>query len=94
MQEQWVEFVRSGITINTSRQTAAVTRLQNRAAPTSLDEELLLTVPDNLTELERDKYLMVCLNKHNSDIVEGYIAIDPSYQFFTSNSAPFGPSFS
>lgn len=78
--EQWVEFAKSGITINASRQTAAATRMQHRAAPATTEEELLLTVPSNLTALERDKYLMVCLNKHNSDIVEDCLTKDPAYQ--------------
>ena len=78
--ERWVEFARSGIAINASRRTTSATRMQHRAAPTTTEEELLLTVPGNLAALERDKYLMVCLNKHNSDIVEDCIAKDPAYQ--------------
>jgi len=78
--EQWVEFVKSNTTVNASRQAVAATRMQHRAAPTTTEEELLLTVPSNLTALELDKYLMVCLNKHNSSIVEDYIAKDPAYQ--------------
>lgn len=78
--EQWVEFARSGIAINVSRQTTATTRMQQRTIPMTTEEELLLTVPSNLTALERDKYLMVRLNKHNSDIVEECIAKDPAYQ--------------
>jgi len=78
--EQWVEFKKSGITITASRQTAAATRVQHSAIPKTTKEELLLTVPSNLTALEQDKYLLVCLNKHNSDIVEDCITKDLAYQ--------------
>ena len=46
----------------------------------TLEEELLLTVPDNLAGLTKDKFLMVRLTKDNSDIVEKCIASDPAYQ--------------
>ncbi len=55
-------------------------RARRRAAPTSLTEELLLSVPDNLTGLSKDDYLMVELTRANSDIVEACIAVDPAYR--------------
>ncbi|MBE6624365.1 MAG: hypothetical protein E7622_01845 [Ruminococcaceae bacterium] len=80
LQERWVEFTKRGITVVTNKQTAAANRMQHRTVPKSFDEELLLTVPHNLVDLETDNFLMVCLNKHNSDIVEACIAVDPAYQ--------------
>lgn len=80
LQEQWVEFAKNDKAINASKQPAAGTRMQQIAVPATTEEELLLTVPSNLTSLERDEYLMVCLNKHNSVIVEDCIAKDPAYQ--------------
>lgn len=78
--EQWVEFAKSNITINPKRQTTAVARIKNRSIPTTHEEELLLTVPDNLLRLTKDEYLMVQLTKENSDIVENCLAVDPAYQ--------------
>lgn len=55
-------------------------RIKNRAVPATYKGELLLTVPDNLLGLRKDKYLMVRLTKKNSDIVEACIAKDPAYR--------------
>lgn len=80
LQEQWVEFSKGDVTVSPSRHTAAVTRIKKRAVPTTHEEELLLTIPDNLLGLTKDEYLMVQLTKGNSDIVEACIAVDPAYQ--------------
>lgn len=57
-----------------------VARIKKRAVPTTYEDELLLTVPDNLLGLTNDEYLMVQLTKENSVIVEECIAEDPAYQ--------------
>lgn len=80
LQEQWVEFSKGNVTVSPSRQTAAGSRIKKRAVPNTYEEELLLTVPDNLLGLTKDEYLMVQLTKENSDIVEACIAVDPAYQ--------------
>lgn len=80
LQEQWVEFTKGDVTVSPSRQTAAVTRIKKRTVPTTYEEELLLTAPNNLLGLTKDEYLMVQLTKDNSDIVEACIAVDPAYQ--------------
>ena len=80
LQEQWVEFTKGEVTVSPSRQTAAVARMKKRAVPDTYEDELLLTVPDNLLGLTKDEYLMVQLTKENSDIVEACIAVDPAYQ--------------
>ena len=54
--------------------------VKNKKFPTSFKEEILLTVPISLTNLENDKNLMVKINKHNSEIVETLIEKDPQYQ--------------
>lgn len=46
----------------------------------SAKDEILLDVPDNLLCLENDEFLMVKLNKSNSDIVENEIENDPGYR--------------
>ena len=78
LQEQWVEFTKGEVTVSPSRQTAAAARMKKRAVPDTYEDELLLTVPDNLLGLTKDEYLMVQLTKENSDIVEACIAVDPS----------------
>jgi hypothetical protein len=80
LQEQWVEFTKGDVAVSPSRQTAAVARIRKRAVPATYEDELLLTVPDNLLDLTKDEYLMVQLTKENSDIVEACIAVDPAYQ--------------
>lgn len=52
----------------------------HRDIPTTFQEELLLTVPDNLTALTKDEYLMVRLTKENADLVKACIMSDPQYQ--------------
>lgn len=80
LDERWVEFSKGEAAINHSRQTAAAARIKHRPVPKTFEEELLLTVPDNLVELTKDEFLMVRLTKENSDIVEACIAVDPAYQ--------------
>lgn len=77
---QRVEFTKSPFAITTDKQPVSAIGRKQKAVPTTAAEEVLLTVPEDLTILERDEYLMVRLNKHNSDIVEGCIAKDPAYQ--------------
>lgn len=77
---QQVEFTKSPFAITTDKQPVSAIVRKQKAVPTTVTEELLLTVPENLTILERDEYLMVRLSKYNSDIVEGSIAEDPAYQ--------------
>lgn len=77
---QQVEFAKSSFAISADKQSISTAAGKQKTAPNTVEEELLLTVPENLTILERDEYLMVRLNKYNSDIVEDIIAKDPSYQ--------------
>lgn len=79
LQERWVEFEKSNTTVIPSRQAAAI-RAKERTIPTTSEEELLLTVPNNLLALTKDEYFMVQLTKYNSNIVETCIASDPAYQ--------------
>lgn len=80
LQEQWVEFAKdnTGAASNISKTRNA--RIKKRAIPVTREEEILLTVPDNLLGLDKDEYLMVKLTKENSRIVEACIAVDPVYQ--------------
>ncbi len=52
----------------------------SKPAPKSLEEEVLLTTPENLCGLDKDEYLMVRLSKENSNIVEACISVDVSYK--------------
>ncbi len=52
----------------------------HRNTPSTFQEELLLTVPDNLTMLTKDEYLMVSLTKENAELVKACIIADPAYQ--------------
>lgn len=54
--------------------------ISRRAIPASVEEELLLTVPDKLQKLTKDEYLMVRLTKGNADMVEACIKEDPTYR--------------
>lgn len=78
--EQWVEFSKSPLATTTDVRPTIIIDRKKKAVPTTAAEELLLTVPDDLAVLENDEFLMVRLNKHNSDIVENCIAKDPAYQ--------------
>ncbi|MDD4493529.1 MAG: hypothetical protein PHV32_04155 [Eubacteriales bacterium] len=77
---QRVEFTKNPFAITMDKQPVSAIGREQKAVPTTVAEELLLTVPEDLTILEMDEYLMVRLNKYNSDIVDGYIAKDPAYQ--------------
>lgn len=75
-QEKWVLFTKGDVTIHHEKQMDVI----ERSRPTSFEEELLITVPNNLVDLSKDEYLMVQLTKENSELVESCIAKDPNYQ--------------
>ena len=72
LQDKWVEFSKGNIMPNNTQFI--------RRTPDTIEDELLLTIPSNLIQLEKDQYLMVQLSKTNSDIVEVCIEKDPRYQ--------------
>lgn len=80
LDEQWVEFSRSDMVANYSKAVPSRKQKSSKLIPTRVEEEILLTTQENLLVLQLDKYMMVCLNKHNSDIVEECIKYDPIYQ--------------
>ena len=80
LQERWVEFAKEECAASTREKKTHLSKRKKRAVPTTYEEEILLTVPDNLLALTKDEYLMVELNKSNSELVEACIAVDPAYQ--------------
>lgn len=54
--------------------------ISRRAIPASVEEELLLTVPNKLQKLTKDEFWMVRLTRENADMVEACIKEDPAYQ--------------
>ena len=80
LQGQWVEFAKGDFIVIPRGRTAMAQKTKKRAVPSSCEEEMLLTVPDSLLGLTKDRYLMVELTKENSDVVEACIAADPAYQ--------------
>lgn len=54
--------------------------VRRRVKPATAEEEILITVPSNLLDLENDEFLMVRINKHNSDIIEERLRKDPKYK--------------
>ena len=77
---EYVVFAKSTMQVSQTGTHSAVVTVQRKPEPQSAEEELQLTIPDNLTGLTADKYLMVALTKENSVIVEDCIAHDPAYQ--------------
>jgi hypothetical protein len=75
-QEKWVLFTKGDVTIHHEKQMDVI----KHSGPTSFEEELLITVPNNLVDLSKDEYLMVQLTKGNSELVESCIAKDRKYQ--------------
>lgn len=67
--------------VNSKTQMVLTAATIQRTILKSYEEELLLTRPDNLKDLENDEYLMVVLSQNNSKIVEYCIKHDPAYQF-------------
>lgn len=79
LQEKCVVFSKGNFDIPPRGRSAATERKKQRGIPNTLEEELLLTVSDNLLGLTKDRYLLVELTRENSAIVEACLAADPAY---------------
>lgn len=76
VKEKWVMFTKRDVSFHPEKPKDVI----ECSLPISYEEELLITVPNNLVGLSKDEYLMVQLTKENSEIVERCIANDPKYQ--------------
>ncbi len=76
VKEKWVVFTKGNVSLHLEEQEDVM----ECSMPSSYEEELLITVPNNLVDLSKYEYLMVQLTKGNSELVESCIAKDRKYQ--------------